>query len=206
MIDKSFHSNKPSYYFVKEDCLKIKVFEDFFSRFDSDNYIRQLQRNINWKKEEIMVWGKKIITKREVAWYADPGKTYSYSGTKFFPNEWTKTLLEIKNKIDDFSPVIFNSVLLNKYPDGKTGMGWHSDDEKELGTNPVIGSVSFGAERDFLFKHKKNKNINNLKIHLKNGSLLIMMGETQHYWLHSLPVRRKIKDKRINLTFRKIIF
>ena len=100
---------------------------------------------------------------------------------------------------------IKNSVLLNDYSSGEVGMGWHSDDEKELGHNPVIASVSFGAERDFFLKHKTDKDLDKITIPLKSGSLLIMLGSTQHYWHHSIPKRMKVKKRRINLTFRKII-
>ena len=114
-------------------------------------------------------------------------------------------LLQLKEKVENYSEIKFNSVLLNEYPDGEVGMGWHSDDEKELGTDPIIASLSFGANRDFIFKHKTDRSIENVKLHLKSGSLLLMLGSTQHYWKHSLPKRLKVKEPRINLTFRNII-
>ena len=136
---------------------------------------------------------------------ADKGKKYSYSGLTLEPDNWDKDLFHIKQLIQNITHQEFNSVLLNEYPNGGVGMGWHSDDEKELGINPIIASVSLGAERDFLFRHKKDKSKEPVKILLKHGSLLLMMGNTQHHWHHSLPIRRKVKDKRINLTFRNIV-
>ena len=117
--------------------------------------------------------------KRKVAWYGDEGKSYTYSGLTFYPNKWNEVLLEIKERIEEVSSTKFNSVLLNDYSSGEVGMGWHSDDEKELGRNPVIASVSFGAERDFFLKHKIDKDLNKITIALKSGSLLIMLGSTQ---------------------------
>ena len=165
----------------------------------------KLATDILWKKETATVWGKKIVMKRKVAWYGDEGKSYTYSGLTFYPNKWNEVLLEIKERIEEVSSTKFNSVLLNDYSSGEVGVGWHSDDEKELGRNPVIASVSFGAERDFFLKHKIDKDLNKITIALKSGSLLIMLGSTQHYWNHSIPKRMKVKKRRINLTFRKII-
>ena len=108
--------------------------------------------------------------------------------------------------VEQYIKFQFNSVLLNEYPNGKVGMGWHSDDERELGVDPIIASLSFGADRDFIFKHKIDKSIEKIKIHLKNGSLLLMLGSTQHHWKHSLPKRLKVREPRINLTFRKILY
>ena len=167
--------------------------------------MRQLTQSVLWRREKIKMWGKEIVTKRRIAWYADDGKSYTYSGSTFFPSRWNNVLLQLKERVENYSEIKFNSVLLNKYPNGKVGMGWHSDDEKELGTDPIIASLSFGANRDFIFKHKTDRSIENVKLHLKSGSLLLMLGSTQHYWKHSLPKRLKVKEPRINLTFRNII-
>jgi len=190
---------------VKDDNFHIKIYDSFLPLEDSDVFFQKLSININWRREQIFVWGKKRTTKRRVAWYADKGKKYSYSGLTLEPETWDEDLIQIKQQIQNITHQVFNSVLLNEYPDGRVGMGWHSDDEKELGINPIIASVSLGAERDFLFRHKKDKSIEPVKILLKHGSLLLMMGSTQHHWHHSLPIRRKVKDRRINLTFRNIV-
>lgn len=190
---------------VKDDNFHIKIYDSFLPLEDSDVFFQKLSININWRREQIFVWGKKRTTKRRVAWYADKGKKYSYSGLTLEPETWDEDLIQIKQQIQNITHQEFNSVLLNEYPDGRVGMGWHSDDEKELGINPIIASVSLGAERDFLFRHKKDKSIEPVKILLKHGSLLLMMGSTQHHWHHSLPIRRKVKDRRINLTFRNIV-
>ena len=209
-----FHKNQDlkTKQFPKIQCntiqttnLKLEYFENVFNANESKIYIEKLFTKVEWRREKIIMWGKEIITKRRIAWYADKGKKYSYSGLTLEPDNWDKDLFHIKQRIQNITHHEFNSVLLNEYLDGSIGMGWHSDDEKELGVNPIIASVSLGAERDFLFRHKKDKSKELVKILLKHGSLLLMMGSTQHHWHHSLPIRRKVKDRRINLTFRNIV-
>ena len=190
---------------IKSVNLSVKYIENFFNLDESQLYMRQLTQSVLWRREKIKMWGKEIVTKRRIAWYADDGKSYTYSGSTFFPSQWNNVLLQLKERVENYSEIKFNSVLLNEYPNGEVGMGWHSDDEKELGTDPIIASLSFGANRDFIFKHKTDKSIENVKLHLKSGSLLLMLGSTQHYWKHSLPKRLKVKEPRINLTFRNII-
>ena len=151
------------------------------------------------------MYGKSLILKRRVAWYADIGKSYTYSGLKKDPIPFTKELNSIKAKVEKETNVVFNSVLLNDYENGQVGMGWHSDDEKELGKNPTIASLSFGASRDMFFRNKNNPNLKVIKILIENGSLLVMKGKTQHFWQHSIPKRLKVKQRRINLTFRTIL-
>ena len=201
----SLIKNDPRQYSIKRPNLKINVFEGFFDENESANYLQNITSFANWRKETVTVWGKKQEMKRMIAWYGDEGKNYSYSGITVYPDKWFEELIDIKNKILNVCTTKFNSVLLNDYKDGSIGMGWHSDDEKELGRNPVIASVSFGAERDFFLKRKNDDGLENVNIKLTNGSLLIMMGDTQHYWNHSIPIRKKIKERRINLTFRKIL-
>ena len=197
---------------MKKNCtliqsvnLSLKYIENFFNLDESKLYMRNLTQSVLWRREKIKMWGKEIVTKRRIAWYADDGKSYTYSGSTFFPSQWNNVLLQLKERVENYSEIKFNSVLLNEYPNGEVGMGWHSDDEKELGTDPIIASLSFGADRDFIFKHKTDRSIENVKLHLKSGSLLLMLGSTQHYWKHSLPKRLKVKEPRINLTFRNIL-
>ena len=189
---------------IKADNLYVEYTENFFNFDQSQLYMEHLTNNIKWKREKIRMWGKEIVTKKRIAWYADEGKSYTYSGSTFHPDQWNELLLEIKKHVEQYIKFQFNSVLLNEYPNGKVGMGWHSDDERELGIDPIIASLSFGANRDFIFKHKTDKSFENIKIHLKSGSLLLMLGSTQHHWKHSLPKRLKVREPRINLTFRKI--
>ena len=190
---------------IKADNLFVEYIENFFDFDQSQLYMKHLINDIKWKREKIRMWGREIVTKKRIAWHADEGKSYTYSGSTFHPEQWNELLLEIKKYVEQYIKFQFNSVLLNEYPNGKVGMGWHSDDERELGIDPIIASLSFGANRDFIFKHKTDKSFENIKIHLKSGSLLLMLGSTQHHWKHSLPKRLKVREPRINLTFRKIL-
>ena len=171
----------------------------------SDRLFDSLLRNIPWRQNRIRFYGKESLVPRLESWHGDKGMSYTYSGIKMEAKPWTDDLLEIKMAIEPLANSKFNSVLINYYRDGKDRVAWHSDDEKELGKNPVIASVSLGAERKFKMRHKKYKE-NNLKheIMLNHGSLLIMSGTTQHYWMHEIPRTAKPIGPRINLTFRVI--
>ena len=184
---------------------EIEYFPEFFSREKSLNFLPQLLNTIKWKQNTIKMYGKENPVPRLEAWYGDPGKSYAYSGIRMEPTPWTDELREIKRSIEAEVEISFNSVLINYYRDGQDRVAWHSDDEKELGKNPVIGSVSFGAERTFKLRHKRYKE-NNLKqsIVLKTGSFLLMKGATQHHWMHEIPRTAKPIGPRINLTFRVI--
>lgn len=166
-------------------------------------YYNTLLLEIPWQHDEALIYGKRIITKRKVAWYGDDNYNYTYSKTTKTALPWTKALLELKQLVENNCGTKFNSCLLNLYHDGDEGMAWHSDDEKALGKNTVIGSLSFGAVRKFSFKHKQTGE--KREIILDNGSLLVMKGTTQTNWLHRLPKSAKIKHPRINLTFRTIV-
>ena len=165
-------------------------------------YFEQLLQYIQWEHDKAIIYGKLIITKRKVAWYADEPFEYTYSKTTKSALPWTKALLELKETIENKTGESFNSCLLNLYHSGEEGMAWHSDSEKDLKKNGAIASLSVGAERKFLFKHKNTQKT--LSIVLENGSLLVMKGETQTHWLHRLPPTKKVKSPRINLTFRTI--
>ncbi len=166
-------------------------------------YLDTLLHTIAWKNDEAVIFGKHIITKRKAAWYGDRDYTYTYSNTTKQALPFTKELLLLKALVEEMAGTTFNSCLLNLYHDGSEGMAWHSDDEKSLGPNTTIASLSFGAERKFSLKHKQTKQT--VSIVLQNGSLLIMKGATQTNWLHSLPKTTKISKPRINLTFRTIV-
>jgi alkylated DNA repair dioxygenase AlkB len=183
---------------------EVLVMRNFIKYESSLNYLDVLARNINWRQEEIKLYGKVYPVPRKTAWYGYPGLNYSYSGIKCNPEPWTAELMEIKKDIESLHPgEDFNSVLLNMYRDGNDKVSWHSDDEKELGKNPTIASVSLGASRRFDLKHKDDPN-ERLEIELTSGSLIIMKGELQHFWLHQIPQQKKIANPRINLTYRTI--
>ena len=165
-------------------------------------YTDRLLHNINWKPDEAVIFGKHIFTKRKAAWYGDEAYAYTYSNATKQALAWTGELLILKDLVEQLTATSFNSCLLNLYHHGEEGMAWHSDDEKSLGKDTTIASLSFGAERKFAFKHKNTKQ--SLSLLLENGSLLVMKGTTQTNWLHSLPKTTKITRPRINLTFRTI--
>ena len=180
-------------------------YPELFPTIEADTLLDSLKDEIEWTQNTIRFYGKESLVPRLEAWYGDPGKSYAYSGIHMDPKPWTKELITIKQTIEPLAGVIFNSVLINYYRDGKDRVAWHSDDEKELGKNPVIGSVSLGAERKFKLRHKHYKT-NGLKheIMLRHGSFLLMKGATQHHWMHEIPRTAKPIGPRINLTFRII--
>ena len=175
---------------------------NFFDKSTSDNYLQTLLDSIDWKQEKMNMYGKELLFPRLTAWYGDNDKPYSFSGITLRPKQWTKELIEIKSKIETKTDVSFNSVLLNRYRDGNDSISWHTDAEKELGRNPIIASVNFGATREFQLRHIHTKE--KLSIKLSHGSILIMLGELQHFWQHQLPKTKKLVSERINLTFRVI--
>lgn len=180
------------------------LIENFFTAQESEWLLQQLIEKINWQQYTISIFGKKMNQPRLTAFYGDEHKSYSYSGLVMNPIPWNEDLLFIKSRIESFVNLTFTSVLLNLYRNGKDSMGWHADDEKELGTNPVIGSISFGEPRKFQLKHVKRKDIKKVDINLTSGSFLLMKGTTQHFWQHQIPKTTKILGARINLTFRII--
>jgi alkylated DNA repair dioxygenase AlkB len=184
---------------------EIRYFPTFFTPSKADFLLDQLLRTIEWKQNTIKMYGKENPVPRLEAWYGDKGKSYAYSGIKMEPRPWTDDLLFIKKSIEAKAGVIFNSVLINYYRNGQDRVAWHSDDEKELGRNPIIASVSFGAERNFKLRHKHYKsNDQKEQIILNHGSFLLMEGTTQHNWMHEIPRTAKPIGPRINLTFRII--
>ena len=184
--------------------LEIEYIRDCFNNNESDALFDSLKKNIEWKQDFIKMFGKSHPIPRLTAWYGDEKKTYTYSGITMTSLPWTKELIAVKSKIEVYSKIKFNSVLLNYYRNGSDSVAWHSDNEKELGTNPIIGSVSFGTERIFKFRQiddsKKTKNVI-----LEHGSLLLMKGDTQQYWEHEIAKTKKKINVRVNLTFRSII-
>ena len=178
------------------------LYTSFFSKAESDVYLRELRNEILWKQESMNMYGKKVNFPRLTAWYGDNDKPYSFSGITLNPHPWDNNLKLIKNKIEPKAMTTFNSVLLNLYRDGNDSISWHTDAEKELGINPTIASVNFGATRTFQLRHIETKE--KIEIELTHGSLLIMQGELQHFWQHQVPKTSKKVAERINLTFRVI--
>ena len=182
---------------------EIIYYPHFFDKKETDILFNQLTSDIPWQQDDIRVFGKTHPQPRLTALFGNEGKSYSYSNIKMQPHPWNPLLQKIKSRVESVSDTKFTTVLLNQYRDGKDSNGWHADNEKELGTNPIIASVSFGTERIFQLKHNT---ISNLKqnILLEHGSLLLMKGTTQHFWKHQIPKTSKKIGSRINLTFRVI--
>ncbi len=171
-----------------------------FNEKEATQICKDLFETIPWKQDEVVMFGKKIMTKRKVAWFADAGISYTYAGVKKSGLQWTKALLGIKQKVEAITGAKYNACLLNLYHEGEEGMGWHRDNEKEIVAESSIASMSLGAVRKFAFKHATSNE--RLDIELVNGSLLDMKGPIQQHWYHSLPKTKRIKQMRINLTFR----
>jgi alkylated DNA repair dioxygenase AlkB len=169
----------------------------------AQHYLDKLLNTIEWKNDEAVIFGRHIITKRKATWYGDANYSYTYSNTTKHALAWTTELLELKVLVEKLTGTTYNSCLLNLYHDGNEGMAWHSDDEKSLGKDTSIASLSFGAERKFSLKHRLSKEA--LSVMLEAGSLLVMKGATQTNWLHSLPKSTTVMLPRVNLTFRTMI-
>ncbi|SMG35139.1 Alkylated DNA repair dioxygenase AlkB [Marivirga sericea] len=182
---------------------KVNYYGQIFSDNESSQLYNELMDEILWEHDKAIIFGKEIITKRKVAWYAEKPFSYTYSKVTKYAKPWTEALKQIKQKVERQSGESYNSCLLNLYHSGEEGMAWHSDGEKDLKKNGAIASVSFGAERKFAFKHKDLKE--KVEVWLENGSLLVMKDETQSHWLHRLPPTKKIFSPRVNLTFRTIV-
>ena len=180
---------------------EIEYHPQFFGLEEANALFDKLYQNTQWIEEDIRVYGKIYKQPRLTAFFANNQKKYGYANISMIPQPFPPLLNAIKTKVEAATQTQFSSCLLNLYRDGQDSNGWHADDEKELGLNPVIASVSLGAERLFHLKHKKIKTLKH-KLNLQNGSILLMKGETQHHWLHQIPKTKKPLGKRINLNFR----
>lgn len=167
--------------------------------------LRRLIAEVPWRSEEVVMWGRRMVQPRLIAWYGDPGRSYAYSGLELHPLPWTPLLLDIKSRVEAVAGATFNSVLLNYYRDNRDSIGFHSDNEPELGDQPVIASLSLGADRTFILKHKTTKLVAPTHLGLASGSLLLMKGDTQRCWRHGIAKERRPCGPRVNLTFRTII-
>ena len=182
---------------------ELYLIKQFYRLPESDQLFTALETGLAWQEEAIFIFGKWVKVPRLICWYGDPDAYYQYSGVNHQPRPWTTELQSVRAKVEQQCRSAFNSVLANLYRDGKDSMGCHADDEKELGLNPVIASLSLGDERLFKLHHQKRKET--LDITLGHGDLLVMAGNLQHHWMHSVPKTKRIKTPRINLTFRKIL-
>ena len=188
---------------VAHNDLKIRIEDNFFDSNQSDELLNKLIKNLSWESMMIKMFGKDLRIPRLQCWIGDEGCDYKYSGKKLNRQDWSSELLQIRKKIFKDLKIDFNSVLANYYRDGKDSMGWHSDDEKELGPNPTIASISFGSERNLYFRNKITKET--ISIPQAHGCLIVIDGKTQKNWQHSIKKTQKIIGPRINLTFRNII-
>jgi alkylated DNA repair dioxygenase AlkB len=192
------------------ECIELELFEGearlwpgAFAPSEAGSLFDELRGQVRWQQEQVLIFGQRRLVPRLVAWHGDAGASYVYSGTEHHPEPWTPALERIRDRVSALTGAGFNAVLLNLYRDGRDGMGWHADDEPELGRNPVIASVSLGATRRFCLRHRRRKGLK-LDLPLPHGSLLCMSGATQHHWLHALPKTRLPVAERINLTFRLV--
>jgi alkylated DNA repair dioxygenase AlkB len=181
----------------------VRLYPALLALEQADTLMAQLLADIAWQRDKITVYGKEYAVPRLTAWHGDPQLQYAYSGISAVTKPWTESLLVIKRRIEEVTDARFNSVLLNRYRTGADSMGWHSDNEPELGRNPVIASVTLGQSRPFHLKHKTLTGVRQ-SLRLEHGSLLLMSGETQHHWLHQVPKSQRTMGERVNLTFRII--
>ncbi|RFS23304.1 alpha-ketoglutarate-dependent dioxygenase AlkB [Chitinophaga silvatica] len=182
---------------------EMDYYPKFFSEQESNALMQALRASLDWKQESMKLYGKDILFPRLMAWYGDAGSNYSFSGRNYTPVPWTTELLEIRNRLTPLCGKTFNSVLANLYRNGNDAMGWHADDEPELGPHPIIASVNFGATRKFRLRYKNNHQLT-YELPLSHGSLLVMKGTLQEFWEHQIPKTKKVLSERINLTFRHI--
>ena len=184
-------------------CPELKIIEEFYDAAESDCIYQRLLQEQNWPDNRYTVAGRQFILPRLQTWHADPGIHYSYRTNLLYTRSWTPLLSGIREKVEAFLNFPFNSVLVNLYRNGEDHVGWHADNEPELGEQPFIASLTFGVERQFCFRHKKTSETG--RILLRSGTLLIMQPDFQQYWLHSVPIDKNVTQERINLTFRKVI-
>ncbi|WP_428538569.1 alpha-ketoglutarate-dependent dioxygenase AlkB family protein [Rhodopila sp.] len=189
--------------------LPLRGAEVFYARYfdlgqDPICLMQRLIVEVPWRAENVVVWGKSYPQPRLIAWFGDAGRGYQYSGVKLNPLPWSALLLSVKRRVEQLVGVDFNSVLLNYYRDNRDSMGFHSDEEKELGKRPIIASLSLGQGRVFILKSKQDTAGKSIKLKLESGSLLLMKGDTQKNWKHGIEKEKRPCGPRVNLTFRRI--
>jgi len=184
-------------------CAELELIEGFYTAVESERLYQRLLKEQNWPDNRYAVAGRQFVLPRLQTWHADLGIVYSYSNNLLQTRPWTPLLSGIRSKVEALLNYRFNSVLVNLYRTGEDYVGWHADNEPELGSRPFIASLTFGAERPFAFHHKKSSVQGRLL--LRSGSLLVMRPDFQHHWLHSVPIEKSLTQGRINLTFRKVV-
>lgn len=184
--------------------LDLIYWKNFLSPDEASSMFHELKATVAWQSVSVKIFGRSRLQPRLTAWVADPSILYTYSGLTLPWNGWTPSLLDVKKRVEQRSQTSFNSVLINYYRDGNDSMGWHQDNEKELGVHPVIASLSMGGERLFKMKHVDVEEKSTIDFRLASGDLLVMRGDTQNFWKHSIPKTHKQVGERINLTWRTI--
>lgn len=182
----------------------VRVWRRAWSAGAADALLGELLASIDWRQEEVLIFGQRRLVPRLVAWHGDPDAAYTYSGTPHDPLPWTHALQAIRASVESLTGQTFNSVLLNRYRDGRDGMGWHADDEAELGREPAIASVSFGEPRRFVLRHRRQRAAR-AELLLGHGDVVLMAGPTQHHYLHAVPKTARPVGERVNLTFRRVL-
>jgi alkylated DNA repair dioxygenase AlkB len=184
----------------------VRLCQAFLPRNTSSQAFEELRNDVDWEQETYVMYGREVPSPRLTAWYGDPGSVYNYSGVRHDATPWTRApmLAQLRTRVQEATGAQFNSVLLNYYRDGRDSVSWHSDDETDLGARPIIASLSLGAPRVFQFKHRDRSDLDRIDLELQPGSLLMMAGDTQRYWRHQIPKRKKLRAGRINLTFRLV--
>jgi alkylated DNA repair dioxygenase AlkB len=181
----------------------VQLWRAAFRPDEADALLAALRSQIDWQQEDILIFGERKRVPRLVAWHGEPGTAYTYSGTAHEPLPWTPELQRVRQRAEELTGYRYNSVLLNLYRDGRDGMGWHADDEPELGREPAIASVSFGASRRFKLRHRRSRSAAST-VDLAHGDLLLMAGATQHHYVHAVPKTARPVGERVNLTFRRL--
>ena len=183
----------------------IELIQHYFTKCEADSFAASLIASADLEQQTLKIFGRDVVAPRLSAWYGDPGASYAYSGLRLEPKPWIPALREIRSRVERTTGCRFNSVLLNLYRDGRDSMGWHSDDERELGDTPTIASLSFGETRRFLLRHRTRRDLEPLELLPGHGSLLLMAGTTQSAWKHAVPKTARPVAPRLNLTFRTIL-
>jgi len=182
----------------------LDLYDNWLAPDETSELFAALRDDVAWRQERIRIAGREYLQPRLIAWFGDPGASYTYSGLRLAPDPWSARLAQLRRRVEEQAQTAFNSVLCNYYRDGNDSMGLHADKEPELGPNPVIASVSLGATRRFVLRHVKD-NAGRLDLDLPGGSLLVMGGTAQHFWRHGVPRQLRVTEGRINLTFRRIL-
>ena len=205
MISRQIHFFETSVETIDLGDAKLTYYPHWLIPELARDYFSRLRQKVTWEQSTIFTYGRYLKIPRLNAWYGDDGSYYQYSGRKFKPLPWLPELLQLKCQLEDTTKHQFNSVLVNCYRNGNDSVSWHSDDEAELGDNPVIASISLGASREFQLRHRCKKSLSVHRMTLTDGSLLLMDGATQNHWQHQLPKTRQSVTERINLTYRLIV-